>query len=296
MSDDTPVTTPGDAAETGLAPVTDLFGARSRRRAAAAAAGADPEAGGGSGTPGGTAEPEAPATSEWRPPVTGIARGYGETADANRASVFSITSGAELDAVKDDGVDDRSGADDGSDADDGSGADETPTRSPDEQAADAERLSMRTLGRRGVSVAELWTVLVEHDLDEPVVAHEIERLTGVGLLDDTALAAELIDRLRTRKGLGRQGIVAELRRRKLAAQSIEIALEASVGGDADDETARALDLAMKRAGQMRGLDRDTAERRLTGFLMRKGYGSSAVRNAVRRALDANAPRGGVRFE
>lgn len=286
-----------------LAPVTDLFGARSRRRATP-----EPETDGaptsGAGTDGaatsGTVSSGAATSdeSEWRPPVTGAERpalaavsplgavpplapvpalaavpeiGYGATADAERASVFA--------------------AGDGPDADDA----DAP-RSLDEQAADAERISMRTLGRRGVSVSELRTALGKHDLDESVVEHEVERLLRVGLLDDTALAADLVDRLRSRKGLGRQGLVAELRRRGVDPIAIDTALAESEADDADEESARALDLAVKRAGQLRGLDRETAERRLSGFLMRKGYGSSAVRNAVRRALDGAGPRGSVRFE
>ncbi|WP_396127758.1 hypothetical protein [Curtobacterium sp. SORGH_AS_0776] len=62
-----------------------------------------------------------------------------------------------------------------------------------------------------------------------------------------------------------------------------------------------MDLAQKRAGQLRGLDRATAERRLSGFLMRKGYNGGIVRIAVERALDGGGrppagPRGSVRFE
>ena len=303
-----------DRTDDGLAPVTDLFGARSRRRATPEPE-TDGAASGGTAT-GGTATDGAATSgtatsgattsdeSEWRPPVTGAERpalaavpalgavppltpvpplvavpspaavpeiGYGATADAERASVFA--------------------AGDGPDADDA----DAP-RSLDEQAADAERISMRTLGRRGVSVSELRTALGGHDLDESVVEHEIERLLRVGLLDDTALAAELVDRLRSRKGLGRQGLVAELRRRGVDPIAIDTALAESEADDADEESARALDLAVKRAGQLRGLDRETAERRLSGFLMRKGYGSSAVRNAVRRALDGAGPRGSVRFE
>jgi SOS response regulatory protein OraA/RecX len=263
--------TDDDRDDDDLAPVTDLFGARSRRRPGSERPGPGPEP---------TADEPRSDGPDWRPPVTGAGRpslvavpdiGYGVTADAERASVFATGEGQESD-------------------------DTDAPRSLEEQAADAERISMRTLGRRGVSVSELRTALVKQDLDESVVEGEIERLLGVGLLDDTALAVELVDRLRTRKGLGRQGLVTELRRRGVDPESIEIALAESEADDADEESARALELAVKRAGQLRGLDRETAERRLSGFLMRKGYGSSAVRNAVRRALDGAGPRGSVRFE
>ncbi|MFJ4075932.1 regulatory protein RecX [Curtobacterium sp. NPDC089991] len=285
-----------DHDDDGLAPVTDLFGARSRRRAPAAA---EP-----------TPEPEQTvpsipepvleddadtpvplpirgprAQADWVSPVIGdgsgrTARaeqdGYDDDgADATTASVFSIAGGEELDPA------------------------DAP-RPLDEQRADAERLSMRALGRKGVSESEMRTLLTQQDLDPDVVEHEIERLTRVGLLDDVALATDLVDRLHASKGLGRQGVITELRRRGIDQIAIDTALD-EAADDEDDEFIRAQELADKRAPQMRGLDRATAERRLSGFLMRKGYGSGVVRIAVQRALDGGGRRpptgrGTVRFE
>jgi len=84
-----------------------------------------------------------------------------------------------------------------------------------------------------------------------------------------------------RKGLGRQAIVAELRRRHIEQHVIDTALESL---DVDDERDRAFQLAEKRAGQLSSYDRETAQRRLTAFLMRKGYSSGIVRDAVDAAL------------
>lgn len=284
--------------DAGLAPVTDLFGARSRRAAPAPAAQTDAPApdtdapdtesdiGADADAPVPLPIQGARAQAEWLQPVVGDGSGrsardeqdgYDEdhTADATTASVFAIDGGAEIDPG------------------------DAP-RPVDEQRADAERLSMRALGRKGVSESELRTMLTKNDLDPEVVEHEVERLTRVGLLDDVALATDLVDRLHDRKGLGRQGVVAELRRRGIDQAAIDAALEAAADDD-DDEFVRAIELAEKRAGQLRGLDRATAERRLSGFLMRKGYNGGVVRIAVERALDGGGrgprgPRGSVRFE
>jgi regulatory protein len=303
-----------------LAPVTDLFGARSRRRsggtrpgagnagtAGADGAGAsgwadDSSDGSGPGAGAGTEPDSASAASSsdadtpvplpvrgaqdaWLSPVVGDGTGRsiraeqdgyddGE-ADAKTASVFSIT-GGELDPA------------------------DAP-RPLDEQRADAERISMRALSRRGVSTSELRAMLGKQDeFDPDVIEQEIERLTRVGLLDDVALATDLVDRMHSRKGLGRQAIVADLRRRGIDQTAIDAALDAAAD-DEDDEFVRAIELATKRAGQMRGLDRATVERRLSGFLMRKGYNGGVVRIAVERALDGprrppTGGRGTVRFE
>jgi regulatory protein len=304
-----------DHDDDGLAPVTDLFGARSRRRAPVTpvtpATPAIPEPEVSPDEPRdvdgwvlpesdeGRAE-EIPASFDadspvplhgargpaaWVSPVIGDGSGRSsraeqdgydsETADATTASVFSIAGGEEIDPA------------------------DAP-RPLDEQRADAERISLRALGRKGVSESEMRTLLLQQDLDPDVVEHEIERLTRVGLLDDVALATDLVDRLHARKGLGRQGVVTELRRRGIDQVAIDTALD-EAADDEDDEFLRAQELADKRAPQMRGLDRATAERRLSGFLMRKGYSSGVVRIAVARALDGGGKRpqpgrGTVRFE
>ncbi|ROP74112.1 regulatory protein RecX [Curtobacterium sp. PhB115] len=290
-----------DHDDDGLAPVTDLFGARSRRRASAAAEPTTPEpertvpivpepvqeprSAADADTPVPLPIRGARAQADWVSPVVGDGSGrsaraeqdgYGDDgADATTASVFSIAGGEELDPA------------------------DAP-RPLDEQRADAERLSMRALGRKGVSESEMRTMLTKQDFEPEVVEHEIERLTRVGLIDDVALATDLVDRLHSRKGLGRQGIVTELRRRGIDQIAIDTALDQGED-DEDDEFLRAQELADKRAPQMRGLDRATAERRLSGFLMRKGYSSGVVRIAVERALDGGGRRpqpgrGSVRFE
>ena len=47
-----------------------------------------------------------------------------------------------------------------------------------------------------------------------------------------------------------------------------------------------LAVAERRARQLTGLDRQTAERRLSAFLQRRGYPSDVVREAVTAAIAA----------
>ena len=155
----------------------------------------------------------------------------------------------------------------------------------------AENISVSALTRRGMSRHELERTLLARELDAEIVEAELERLESVGLIDDAALAETLVRTQHERKGLGRSALTAELRRRHIDQEHIDAALEQV---DDVDETARAGELAERRARQLTSLDRDTAERRLTGYLMRKGYSSSVVRAAVDAALPARRT-GGVRF-
>lgn len=152
------------------------------------------------------------------------------------------------------------------------------------EAVDTERahgVSLTALARRGLSRREVERTLRSRGLDEQTIAAEIERLEASGLVDDMALAQNLVGTLQERKGYGRQAIAAELTRRLLSPAAIEYALELV---DVGDELARAREIASKRAAQLRGYDRDTAVRRLSGFLMRRGYSGSTLRAAVEAAL------------
>jgi len=160
-------------------------------------------------------------------------------------------------------------------------------------AQKAERISMNALTRRGMSKREVERSLAARELDDETIASELERLEGVGLIDDMALAQNLVGILQERKGLGRSAIAAELTRRLLAPAAIEYALELVESGD---ELGRARELALKRASQLRSYDRETAVRRLSAFLMRRGYSGSTVRAAVEHALPATSNAGSaVRF-
>ncbi|MHB1173281.1 MAG: regulatory protein RecX [Lacisediminihabitans sp.] len=154
----------------------------------------------------------------------------------------------------------------------------------------AARVSMHALTRRGMSRWELENVLLARELDEQAVSAELERLEGVGLIDDAALAETLVRTQHERKGLGRSALAAELRRRHINQELIDQALTQV---DDDDEQSRATELALKRAPQLHSFDLETAKRRLSGFLLRKGYSGAVVCAAVDDALSTRAT--GVRF-
>lgn len=146
-------------------------------------------------------------------------------------------------------------------------------------------VSMHALARRGMSSREMRDYLIGREFEPAEVDDEIARLEGVSLLDDEALAETLVRTLRQRKGLGKSALTAELRRRNVDPIAIDGALE----GAGDDELERATELAVKRAPQVRSLDSVTAKRRLSAFLMRKGYSGSIVSAAVAAALEPSGP-------
>ena len=152
----------------------------------------------------------------------------------------------------------------------------------------AHHVSISALSRRGLSRRETERHLRDRGFEDDEIAAEVTRLERDGYLDDIALAQNLVGTLQERKGLGRSAIAAELTRRLLAPAAIEYALDLI---DTGDELSRAREVALKRAGQLRNLDREVAVRRLSAFLARRGYGGSTIRAAVDQALPITARRG-----
>lgn len=148
-----------------------------------------------------------------------------------------------------------------------------------------DRLIVSRLRRSSLSVAEVSATLIEHGLDDREVEEWVERYVRLGYLDDRRLAEQLVHSHGARRGRGSGALLHELGRRGIDGELARSALEAL---DPDIELEHATAIAARRARQLDGLDRPVAHRRLTAFLLRRGYGSEIVREAVRAALDGGA--------
>lgn len=153
-----------------------------------------------------------------------------------------------------------------------------------ERDARIDRLVVSRLRRSALSIAEVRAVLVEHGLDESEVDEWIERYERLGYLDDARLAEQLVHVNGSRRGRGSGAILQELSRRGVDAKAARAAV-AELDPDVERGNARAV--AERRARQLTGLDRQTAERRLSAFLQRRGYSGDVVREAVTAALSAD---------
>lgn len=146
-----------------------------------------------------------------------------------------------------------------------------------------DRLVVSRLRRAALSIAEVRAVLAEHGLDDAEIDEWIDRYERLGYLDDARLAEQLVHVSGSRRGRGSGAILHELARRGIDESAMRTAIEAL---DPDVERENALAVAERRARQLTGLDRQTAERRLSAFLQRRGYPGDVVREAVTAALSA----------
>lgn len=178
----------------------------------------------------------------------------------------------------------------------GSGVDDTDLDDSDldvPEEPDPEQIAdriVRGLARKSLSVAEVEARLYTEGVPEKDALEIIERFSRFGYLDDFRMAEQLVVSLRDRKKLGRSSIQQELRARKLDPDAIATALDEL---DGDDEYRTALELARKRLPSLRSLSDEVAERRLTGFLARRGYAGALVQRVVRETV--RRPGSSVRF-
>jgi regulatory protein len=163
---------------------------------------------------------------------------------------------------------------------------------------DEERLArvsdtvVRALGRRQLSAAETVELLVAQGAEPDEAEVIVARYRELGYVDDRMLAEALVERLRARSGKSRAVIARELAARRIPSDIVSEALDVV---DDVEERELAEAAALKRVRQLSSYDDETAERRLMGFLARRGYPSPVVREAVRAAMATRTERRGPRF-
>lgn len=164
-------------------------------------------------------------------------------------------------------------------------------RTPERQRRRADNVLANRLRGRGLSLAEAREVLDGAEIDADIAEETLARYVSLQYIDEAALAEQILHTHLDRKGLGRRSVEMEMRRRKLD----PLVIEEAMAEQPDEELARATEVAMKRVGQLSSYDDETAERRLTSFLMRRGYGGGIVREAAKAALATRRGSSRVRF-
>lgn len=163
-------------------------------------------------------------------------------------------------------------------------APEPPRESADAEAdpvAMAREIALRRLSVRARSRKELAQDLAKREVPAEAVAQVLDRFMEVGLIDDAAFAEEWVEARGRRSGAGR--LRQELRLKGVAEEHIADAIGAREG-NADLTNAR--ELATRRAASMNGLDRVVRQRRLTGYLGRRGFSSAVIRRVVGEVIES----------
>lgn len=147
----------------------------------------------------------------------------------------------------------------------------------------ARAVCLRLLTGRARTRLELETALRRRGVSDAAAAEALDRLVGVGLVDDEAFAQAWVGSRHVGRGLAGRALAHELRQRGVAPGTVEQAV-ATVGPA--EEVTRAQALVARRLPTTSGLDPTVRARRLAGMLARKGYPGALAARVVREALIA----------
>jgi regulatory protein len=153
-------------------------------------------------------------------------------------------------------------------------------KSVDSIEEDVRKALLKLIERSSKSSGQLRTLLLEKEFPVQLVDQMIDRFIEVGLIDDLALAKDLTETAITRKSKAKSVIARELRAKHFPQEAIDAAISEI---DSESELEAAKKLAESRYRQLLKLEPEVRTRRLSSYLMRKGYSSSVVWAAVRHA-------------
>jgi len=154
-----------------------------------------------------------------------------------------------------------------------------------EKSADPEaarEAALRLLERTRRTRADLARRLHEKGFDDAVSAAVLERLAGVGLVDDVEYAAAFLNERWGRRAAGRRRLEQELRKRGVALEDIGQAFARfeAVQGPAD-EVRLARRVAEQAARRYARLDPRMRRQRLYALLARRGFDGDVIEQALR---------------
>ena len=143
----------------------------------------------------------------------------------------------------------------------------------------AQRAALRALARRAHARRDLERRLVKKQHPPAAVDAALERLAVRGLLDDPRFA-ERYAAVRAVRGRGPARLVRDLLAQGVERRTAEEAVRRALDEEGIDPGLEARAVAVKRAGQLRGLPGPVRKRRLLAFLVRRGYPGPEVKELV----------------
>ncbi len=156
-------------------------------------------------------------------------------------------------------------------------SDEKIARLQDEDSRErAYQQAMLFLSYRARSEKEIRQNLKKHEYAEGVIEDSLERLRKAGLANDNEFARAWVENRNTFRPRSKKALALELRQKGLDDETIQASLSAV------DEDALAYETGLKRATRLKGLERSEFRKKLSEFLLRRGFSYSVAASAVSR--------------
>jgi len=151
------------------------------------------------------------------------------------------------------------------------------TRSDEKLEKRARNVLLFQLSRSMKTKWQLAQILEKREIPAEIASSLLDRFEEVQLIDDAVFAAAYV-RSRVEKGKSSRIIGRELQQKGVDRSVVE---EAISGISRDDEEKMVLELGRARWDRLVDVSPDARYRRVSGFLMRRGFSSSMVSSALR---------------
>ncbi|KQH78649.1 recombinase RecX [Mycobacterium gordonae] len=152
----------------------------------------------------------------------------------------------------------------------------------------ARALCLRLLTARSRTRAELAGQLAKRGYPDDVSNRVLDRLAGVGLVDDTDFAEQWVQSRRAKAGKSKRALAAELHTKGVDNEVIDTVL-AGIDAGAERERAEQL-IRAKLRREVLSEDDARVTRRLVGMLARRGYSQTVACEVVLGELVAERER------
>ena len=136
--------------------------------------------------------------------------------------------------------------------------------------------AMHLLAYRARATGELQTRLRQKKFSQPAIDAAIEKLKGWHYLDDEDFAKNWVEQQGTHRPRSRRVLAQDLRSKGIDKEIVE---ETLAGVEIDEES-DAIRASIRKWESWQGLPVDVRNRRLSGFLARRGYGYDVVRKVI----------------
>jgi regulatory protein len=146
----------------------------------------------------------------------------------------------------------------------------------------ARAIVLSRLAARAQTRQELEGALRAKKVPPAVAEQVLDRMAGVGLVDDTAFASAWVESRHSRRHLSALALRRELQAKGVDRAAIETAL-APVDADAELVAARAL--VARKSAAMADLSDQVRNRRLAGLLSRRGFGPAVIARVLEEQPD-----------
>ena len=143
----------------------------------------------------------------------------------------------------------------------------------------AHRAALRALARRAHACLDLRRRLLQKQHPPAAIDVALDRLLSAGLLDDARFAVDYAA-AKALRGRGPARLIRDLLSQGVDRRVAEDGVRTSLAAEGLDPADAVRALAEKRARQLAALPPAVRKRRLTAFLMRRGFQGSDIRAVI----------------